>query len=540
MGKKEIEKAASASSPPTTRVGDAPGGAELYTQMLPSDEYKADKLGYVDFGVSGLKRFAGYIFEEFVNELTGKNAIKTYKEMYYNDPVASSLIFAIKMTARKSDWRVEPASDEEKDLEAADFLEQCMNDMNRPWKEVINEILSMIQYGHAPMEVTLKKRDGEQEEPSKTSSYEDGAIGWQSIALRSQETILRWEFYENGDIKGLWQLAPPYYRLTYIPWEKFLLFRTDYSKNNPEGRSILRGAWRPWLFKKHLEEIEAIGAERGVSGIPICWVPPNIAAPDTTDTNAVAALTAFKELVKNIRRDSQEGIVFPMVRDDKGNQMYDLTLLTTQGSETGKIGEMIERKSREMLQVCLAEFIMLGAGKTGSFAMSQSKIDLFLMAIETYLDLIAEVFNNTAVPRLFKMNPQFKVEDLPKIQHDGVKDMDLNNMSSYISKLVAAGAMVPDMPLMDYLRTAAGLPAPTDEDQEAQADLMGQKRNAEMAGLQQAEQLALHPEQAQQPAETKPGKPGASPKEEQKPQGVKGKDKKKQDEDDYLPAKGKL
>jgi hypothetical protein len=528
MGKKRIDKAASASSPPTaakTRVGDSPGGSELYTQMMPADEYKPEKLGYVDFGVSGLKRFAGYIFEEFVNELTGKNAQKTYKEMYYNDPVASSLIFAIKMTARKSDWRVEPASEEENDLEAADFLEQCMNDMNRPWKEVINEILSMIAYGHAPMEVTYKKRDGEMDEPSKTSAFEDGAIGWQSIALRSQETILRWEFFENGDIKGLWQLAPPYYRLTYIPWEKFLLFRTDYSKNNPEGRSILRGAWRPWLFKKHLEEIEAIGAERGVSGIPIVWVPPNIAAPDITDTNAQTALTAYKELVKNIRRDSQEGIVFPMSYDDKGQKMYDLTLLTTQGTETGKIGEMIERKSREMLQVCLAEFIMLGSGKSGSFALSQTKVDLFLMAIETYLDLIAEVFNNIAVPRLFALNPQFKVEDYPKISHDGVKDMDLNNMSNYISKLITAGAMVPDMPLMQYLRSAAGLPDATEEDSAAQADLMSQKRDAEMAGLQQAQSLAEHPELAK-PDIKVPGKgKDASPNQEQKPAGVKGKDK---------------
>lgn len=531
MGKKDIEKAASASSPPTTRVGDSPGGAELYTQMMPADEYKADKLGYVDFGVSGLKRFAGYIFEEFVNELTGKNAQKTYKEMYYNDPVASSLIFAIKMTARKSEWRVEPASDDKAALEEAEFLEQCMDDMNRPWKEVINESLSMIAYGHAPMELTYKKRDGEQDEPSKTSVFDDGAIGWQSIALRSQETILRWEFYENGDIKGLWQLAPPYYRLTYIPWEKFLLFRTDYSKNNPEGRSILRGAWRPWLFKKHLEEIEAIGAERGVAGIPVAWVPPNIAAPDSTDTNALAALEAFKDLVKNVRRDSQEGIVFPMVYDDKGNKMYDLTLMTTGGSETGKIGEMIERKSREMLQVCLAEFIMLGAGKTGSYAMSQSKVDLFLMAITTYLDLIAEVFNTHAVARLFELNPQFKCKDgLPTIHHDGVKDMDLNNMSNYISKLVTSGVIQPDAALSEYLRAAAGLPAQTEEEYQELKDEGKEQEQAMMDAKIESERAKA---QSKQPVE-------GSPNEEQKPAGVKGKDKKSQDEDDVMPTKGKL
>jgi hypothetical protein len=285
--------------------------------------------------------------------------------------------------------------------------------------------------------------------------------------------------------------------LTYIPWEKFLLFRTDYSKNNPEGRSILRGAWRPWLFKKHLEEIEAIGAERGVSGIPIAWVPSNVASPDANDPNALTALNAYKELVKNIRRDSQEGIVYPLMYDDKGNKMFDLTLLTTQGSETGNIGNMIERKSREMLQVCLAEFIMLGAGKTGSFALSQSKVDLFLMAITTYLDLIEEVFNTCAVPRLFALNPQFKCEELPKIRHDGVKDMDLKNMSDYISKLVTVGAIAPDQALSDYLRSAAGLPE-------------------EMEELEDEEEIGEQPPVSPLTQE--------SEVEEKKPSGVKGKD----------------
>jgi hypothetical protein len=479
--KKQTE--ASASSPPVSNNT----GTELYTQAQPSDRFNSEKLGFTEFGTSGLKRFSGYIFEDFLNDLTGKNAQKTYKEMTYNDPVVSSLIFSIKMMARKTDWHVDPASDDERDLEAADFVMQCMEDMSRPWKEVITEILSMIQYGHAPMEITYKKRGGNDvDEPYKTSQYDDGYIGWQAISLRSQETILRWEFWENGEIKGLWQLAPPYYRLTYIPWEKFLLFRTDYSKNNPEGKSILRGAFRPWMFKKHLEEIEAIGAERGVSGIPIAWVPSNIAAPDQADSAAVAAQQAYRELVKNIRRDSQEGIVFPLMYNDKGDKMFDLTLLTTQGSETGNIGTMIERKSREILQVCLAEFIMLGAGKAGSFALSQTKVDLFLQAIGSYLDSIEEVLNRNAIPRLFALNPQFKVDEFPKIRHGDIKDMDLNNMSNYISKLIGAGAIQPDDELSDYLRQAAGLPPAVEELDTTQA-MPASEQHAQEMEMQQAQ-----------------------------------------------------
>jgi phage gp29-like protein len=139
---------------------------------------------------------------------------------------------------------------------------------------------------------------------------------------------------------------------------------------------------------------------------------------------------------------------------------------------------------------------MLGAGKTGSFALSQSKVDLFLMAITTYLDLIEEVFNTTAVPRLFALNPQFKCEELPKIRHEGVKDMDLKNMSDYISKLISVGAMTPDPTLSDYLRTAAGLPE-------------------EMEELEDEEEIGQQPPVSPVPEQ-----------EEKKPAGVKGKDDK--------------
>ncbi len=452
------------SDPNATGAVSSGEQSALYTAGQPDDEFDPERLGMVNYGTSGLRRYSGYIFEEFLSELTGKNACRVYKEMAYNDPIVASLIFAIKMCSRKVEWIVEPATDDKKDEEVAEFIEQCMDDTNKPWKEIITEIFSMVQYGHAPMEITYKYRKGRDvEEEGTESKFTDGMIGWRSINLRAADTILRWEFWENGEIRGLWQLAPPYWRLTYIPQEKFLLFRTDYSKNNPEGRSVLRGAYRPWLFKKYLEEIESIGAERGVAGIPVAWVPSNIAAPDPTDTNATAALQSYKDLVSNIRRDAQEGIVFPLVYDEKGNKLFDLTLLTTEGSN-GRIGEIITRKSNEILQVCLAEFVMLGTQRVGSFAMSQTKVDLFMQSIGVYLDLIAEVFNSQAIPRLLELNPKFgKLEELPRISHTNIQETDLKELAAYISQLVAAGVLQPDNALSDYVRAAASLPDAMEE-----------------------------------------------------------------------------
>ena len=70
------------------------------------------------------------------------------------------------------------------------------------------------------------------------------------------------------------QLAPPSYKQVVIPMEKCLLFRTQTHKNNPEGRSILRNAYRSWYFKKRIEEIEGVGIERDLAGNSISLCRP--------------------------------------------------------------------------------------------------------------------------------------------------------------------------------------------------------------------------------------------------------------------------
>ena len=56
---------------------------------------------------------------------------------------------------------------------------------------------------------------------------------------------------------GMTQQPPPDYGLLTIPISKAMLFRTESAKDNPEGRSILRNAYRSWYFKRRIQEIEA-------------------------------------------------------------------------------------------------------------------------------------------------------------------------------------------------------------------------------------------------------------------------------------------
>src|SRR3990167_5649507 len=99
------------------------------------------------------------------------------------------------------------------------------------------------------------------------SRYSDGRIGIRKLGFRGQETLLRWEFDDHGGVQGMIQQAPPGFKLVEIPIAKSLLVRVSSEKNNPEGISLLRNAYRPYYIKTNIEEIEVIGAERDMTGV---------------------------------------------------------------------------------------------------------------------------------------------------------------------------------------------------------------------------------------------------------------------------------
>ena len=291
------------------------------------------------------------------------------------------------------------------------------------------------------------------------SKYSDGRIGWRSIPIRSQDTLYRWQFDDHGGIQGVEQLAPPHYYHTTIPAEKFLLFRTTSFKNNPEGRSILRGAYRSWYMKKNIENIEAIGVERDLAGIPMAEVPPEILA-SSASTAQKALLSAIQTMVTNVRRDEQEGLVFPRAFDVNGNELYKFSLLSTGGSRQFDTDKIIQRYDQRMAMSALADFLLLGQGANaqGSWAMHSDKTKLFAQSIGAFLDIICETFNRFAIPRLMALN-DFQISDFPKIMHGDLVAQDLKELGEYINKLAISGMpMFPDEDLENHLKELANLP----------------------------------------------------------------------------------
>lgn len=418
---------------------------------------------FKELGATGLRRSGGTVFEEFLSTLRGMRGARIYREMADNDPTIGSMLFAIEKVITRLEWRVDPYSDNSadgktnaKDKEVADFVESCINDMSDSWDSTLSQILSMLVFGYSYHEIVYKKRMGDSDDPTKRSKYTDGKIGWRKMPIRSQETLWQWMIDADGGIQGMIQTDPSSGGTHTIPIDKALLFRTTSQKNNPEGRSILRNAYRSWYFKRRIEEIEAIGIERDLAGLPVAYLPPEYLSSNATPEQA-SVLASIRQIVTSIKRNEQEGIVMPALYDENGHKQFDLQLLSAGGKRQFNTETIIQRYDQRIAMTILSDFILLGHDRVGSYSLGASKMDLWSMAVDSIAKNIAEVINQYAIPRLLKLNGM-DVSRSPVLTYGEVSHVDLVEIADFVSKLSSAGALVPDPKLEDYLRDVAGLP----------------------------------------------------------------------------------
>lgn len=429
-----------------------------------------------EIGRTGLNVSAGKVDEEYLPALKSENAISVYDQMANNDAVIGGILFAIDMLIRQVDWIVEPNSDGND--EDATFIEECMQDMSHSWTEFVSEVLTMLPYGFSFFEIVYKTRQGDQSETSKTptSKYDDAKVGWRKFGIRSQNSLVKWEFDDTGGLQGFVQRPAPEYQELTIPIQKGLLFRTSVIKNNPEGKSILRTAYRSWYFKKRMEEVEGIGVERDLAGLPMAKVDASIL--QSTDTDSMALVSSIRTIIRNVRQDKEAGIIWPIIRDQDGHDLVDFTLLNSGGTRTFDITNIIERYDSRIAMSVLADFILLGHQSVGSYSLSSDKTSMFSTALGAWLQTIEEVINRFAVSRLLRVNGM-DTKNPPKITHKDIEKADIATIAGYLSTLAQIGMpLFPDENLEKHLREIGDLPEMSDEAKQAheqsQEDELGQ------------------------------------------------------------------
>lgn len=410
---------------------------------------------FTELGVTGLLRTkgTGYVFEEWLASLSTYRQRQVYREMRDNDPIIGALFFAVEMILRRAEWFVEAPS--AKGEPVARFVETCLDDMSHTWEDFICEMVSMLTFGFSLSETVYKRRMGPRKKGGSASKFSDGLIGWKKMAPRAQESILYWQWDDDGDLIGVVQLAAPDYQTISMPMESMLLFQTTSLKENPEGRSVLRNCFRPWSFKKRLEEVEGIGIERDICGMPVLYATEQA-------KRAAGGEAALRKLVRDVRIDDQMGIVLPQAFDQQNNPQVKLELMKSAGAKQTDVGATIRRYDQAILNTMMAGFIESGQTEHGARSLHLSQTQIFAEAIEAYLDSAAAVMNRKAIPQLMALNGM-DLELCPILKHGDIGVRDLEEIGNFIQKLSASGIPFIDEATVSYLRKLAKLPeAPVD------------------------------------------------------------------------------
>ena len=405
---------------------------------------------FVELANKGLHKNRGYDFLEFMPQLRGKQAAEVYREMAQNDALIGAILFAIEMVLRRVEWEVPPKGQDDYHLARADFLYSCMQDMSMPWEEVVSDGLTMLEQGFAWMEIVYKKRQSTDiDAPGEIrTKFPDGKVGWRKFVLVPPETIEDFVLDDFGGIQACIQGAGFGTDRVVIPIEKSVHFRT--TSRSPRGKSILRNVVQSWYRRKRIQEFEGIGIERDLAGLPVMYVE------HATLANATK-MADYQNIVRNVRRDEQEGILLPAIKEEGRplEPIARLDLLTSGGARQFNTNEIINRYGREIAVAVLQDLVILGHEKIGTQALASEKRDLSDTALQTWLNHEAAVLNTHAVPRLFALNGE-SLEELPELVPGELRPTDVIEFSQAVKAAADAGFIFDDPDAVNEVRRRLG------------------------------------------------------------------------------------
>ena len=401
------------------------------------------KVTTVELGGSGTTIYQGVVSGvEYKSSLSTEysgTGLKTYNRMRKSDSTVKGSLLIIKLAILQAEWIVDPASDEDKDIEIKEFIEDALfNKMNRDWKKTLEEILTYLEFGFSVFEKVYK--------------LEDGKVYIKKLAPRLQKSIMKFET-EDGK-KGVTQVLigdaakhrnQSSYTNASIPIEKLVIFSNEKEGDNWRGVSILRAAYKPWFYKSNIEKIDAIGFERSAVGVPVFKMPMNAKPEDVTKAN---------ELGENLRANEKAYLVLPFGWE------FEMTDSKYDGMAAD---QAIRRYNRDIYSNVLAHFLALGSGNTGSFKLSTDQSEAFYKSLQSVGEYVGTTINEHVVKELVDLNFN-DVKEYPKTRPAGIEKVNSDVFSSGLQRLSIAGLITANPELEQHIRAVLKLPALLEED----------------------------------------------------------------------------
>ena len=378
---------------------------------------------------TGLSVWSGQVKEEYLSALSPwSRAIKVYQEMQH-DVVIGALFEAVKTPLLASPFEVAAASDSVDDVAAKQFVEDnLLNNPSLDWPSHVSDSLEFLDIGFAISEKVLEKRS-------------DGRLYLRDLMPIGQDTLDKWGENDDFGRPTSFIQRDERGRTRAAVFDKLLHFVSGGHKRNPQGEGLLRSLYRPWFFKKNLETIEAIGAERDVGNAPVVSLKEGVRYSDADITNLEKALEGF-------RMDEAVYVIMPggasITAYGGGNKVYD-------------IRSIIRDWQHLIRQRFFADFLSFGSENVGTQALAREMTTFFGLAERSIQQKMLAVWNKQLIPWLFKWN-NITMAQLPKLTWLRPGDQNLQSLAQAYNTLIGAGMLDPnDDEMVKRVRNQIGL-----------------------------------------------------------------------------------
>ena len=368
---------------------------------------------------------------EFMSELSPPDGLDKFRRMERNEPIIGGLILGIKNVIKRVSIDF--------DGDNVEFVKSQLDAIPGGILSLVEDISSALTYGFYIGE-RVWKTDG-------------GKVLLTDIVPLHQPTVNAIN-NEDGNVRQATSTG------TYdVPYTKCIHHIFLREGRSPYGVSILRHVYKPYYYKISCEAAEATGADRDLTGLPVLQAPEgfDFTAADSSsphyDENVAATLDWAVDVVSNVRKDNQQGLVIPAG--------WQFSLVRSDGQSSINTSDIIMRYNSEMAAALLESFLAGGASSLTSKGNMEALIRIFLSACDAYIRAIEETINTQVIGKIAEYNGI----SAPRVRFSTTNVADLSDLASFVARLVSNGIITPTVPMEKALLAIADLPYEPDPGQ---------------------------------------------------------------------------
>lgn len=425
-------------------------------------------------GSDGTAIYAGYIYlNERRPELTLINKWRTFDNMILDVALVASVVNVWTTLGGSGKWTAEPNPRGGKDAErgAEIVTEGLLNaQLNTPWTTVVRRQLMKKLRGFALHEALVRRRD-------------DGMVIYKDIQHRPQWTIDRWDKPdEQTDWIGVSQLTRTGKRF-YIPRERLFYSVENTLTDSPDGVGVLRLIAETVRRLQIYQELEGVGLQTDLRGIPIVRVPladlreqARAAGCGDDETKIKAYIDAqvsdLRTFIVAHNKNPEQGLLFGSdtytTKDEAQSPSsiykWSAELLSSASSSLPDARAAIARELAEVARIMCAEWLLLGGEDAGgAYSMHEDKTAMFCLMLNAGRKDLATDAQRDLAARLIALNGLDPETCTPTLVPEPVATQSVEVAARTLLALQQAG-LHPRDKAMNVLRGRMDLPDAPDID----------------------------------------------------------------------------